>query len=159
MKWWDKGYLPALDPVLVRDDHRRQPRCRARALERRPLPESSACPAVAALRRRPGPVPLGQGGQSRSSRASPASRPTEARRSAGTAPTGSAVIPATSAGSCSGWRRPSSSGSYWAFLPQAAAVVLLLGRTFLEDRMLKKDLLWYEEYAKTVRFRLVPGIW
>ena len=50
-------------------------------------------------------------------------------------------------------------GSYWAFLPQAAAVVLLLLRTFLEDRMLKKDLLWYEEYAKTVRFRLVPGIW
>lgn len=50
-------------------------------------------------------------------------------------------------------------GSYWALLPQAAAIVLLLLRTFLEDRMLKKDLLWYEEYAKTVRFRLVPGIW
>jgi protein-S-isoprenylcysteine O-methyltransferase Ste14 len=50
-------------------------------------------------------------------------------------------------------------GSYWALIPQALAAVLLVGRTFLEDRMLKKDLLWYSEYAKAVRFRLVPGVW
>jgi protein-S-isoprenylcysteine O-methyltransferase Ste14 len=50
-------------------------------------------------------------------------------------------------------------GSYWALIPQVLAAVLLVGRTFLEDRMLKKDLLWYAEYAKAVRFRLVPGVW
>jgi protein-S-isoprenylcysteine O-methyltransferase Ste14 len=50
-------------------------------------------------------------------------------------------------------------GSYWALVPQAAAVALLLLRTALEDRMLKRDLLWYKEYARAVRFRLVPGIW
>lgn len=50
-------------------------------------------------------------------------------------------------------------GSYWALIPQALATVLLIGRTCLEDRMLKRDLLWYTEYAKAVRFRLVPGVW
>ncbi len=50
-------------------------------------------------------------------------------------------------------------GSYWALIPQALAAVLLVVRTGLEDRMLKKELLWYTEYAKAVRFRLVPGLW
>jgi protein-S-isoprenylcysteine O-methyltransferase Ste14 len=50
-------------------------------------------------------------------------------------------------------------GSYWALVPQGLAAVLLIARTGLEDRMLKKDLLWYTEYTKAVRFRLVPGIW
>lgn len=50
-------------------------------------------------------------------------------------------------------------GSYWALLPQAAAVGLLVLRTALEDRMLKRDLLWYADYTRAVRFRLVPGLW
>ncbi len=50
-------------------------------------------------------------------------------------------------------------GSYWALIPQALAAVLLIGRTFLEDRMLTKDLLWYAEYRQTVRSRLLPGVW
>jgi len=50
-------------------------------------------------------------------------------------------------------------GSYWALVPQGLAAVLLIVRTGLEDRMLKKELLWYTEYTKAVRFRLVPGIW
>jgi protein-S-isoprenylcysteine O-methyltransferase Ste14 len=50
-------------------------------------------------------------------------------------------------------------GSYWALIPQALAAVLLVGRTALEDRMLKRELLWYVEYARAVRFRLIPGIW
>ena len=50
-------------------------------------------------------------------------------------------------------------GSFWALIPQALAAVLLIIRTFLEDRMLSKDLLWYAEYMKAVRFRLVPGVW
>ncbi len=50
-------------------------------------------------------------------------------------------------------------GSYWALVPQALASVLLVVRTGLEDHMLKKELLWYTEYAKAVPFRLVPGVW
>jgi protein-S-isoprenylcysteine O-methyltransferase Ste14 len=50
-------------------------------------------------------------------------------------------------------------GSYWALIPQGLAALLLIGRTALEDRMLTKDLLWYAEYKKAVRFRLVPGVW
>jgi hypothetical protein len=43
--------------------------------------------------------------------------------------------------------------------PLYFAAVLLVFRTVLEDNMLKKELLWYTEYAKAVRFRLVPGVW
>ncbi len=50
-------------------------------------------------------------------------------------------------------------GSYWALVPQAGALVLLVIRTGLEDRFLRKELLWYEEYAQAVRARLVPGVW
>ena len=50
-------------------------------------------------------------------------------------------------------------GSYWALIPQGLAALFLVGRTALEDHMLKKELLWYAEYAQGVRSRLVPGIW
>ncbi len=50
-------------------------------------------------------------------------------------------------------------GSYWALIPQGLAAGLLVIRAALEDRMLKKDLLWYSEYAGTVRSRLIPGVW
>lgn len=50
-------------------------------------------------------------------------------------------------------------GSYWALIPQSLATVFLIARTGLEDRMLKRELLWYTEYTKAVRFRLVPGVW
>lgn len=50
-------------------------------------------------------------------------------------------------------------GSYWGLVPAALAAVLLVVRAGLEDRMLKRDLLWYAEYAETVPFRLVPGLW
>lgn len=50
-------------------------------------------------------------------------------------------------------------GSYWALIPQALAAVFLIVRTFLEDRMLTKDLLWYAEYKQGVRSKLFPGLW
>ena len=50
-------------------------------------------------------------------------------------------------------------GSYWALIPQGLAALLLVARTYLEDRMLKRDLLWYTDYAQTVRSRLIPGVW
>jgi protein-S-isoprenylcysteine O-methyltransferase Ste14 len=32
-------------------------------------------------------------------------------------------------------------------------------RTALEDRTLRQELEGYAEYARRVRFRLIPGIW
>ena len=49
-------------------------------------------------------------------------------------------------------------GSLWALLPAALAIGLLVLRTALEDRMLG-ELDGYQDYARRVRYRLVPGIW
>ena len=46
-----------------------------------------------------------------------------------------------------------------AFVPTLIAVVLLVIRAVLEDRMLHAELTGYTEYAARVRFRLIPGIW
>jgi protein-S-isoprenylcysteine O-methyltransferase Ste14 len=50
-------------------------------------------------------------------------------------------------------------GSYWAMVPALASVVLLVVRTALEDRTLKRELPGYPDYAARTRFRLLPGIW
>jgi protein-S-isoprenylcysteine O-methyltransferase Ste14 len=50
-------------------------------------------------------------------------------------------------------------GSWWAVIPAGVIVVLFFVRTALEDRMLRAELAGYEEYAASVRYRLVPGIW
>ena len=50
-------------------------------------------------------------------------------------------------------------GSVWTLIPAAAAVVIAVVRTTLEDRTLQKELPGYREYADRVRYRLVPGIY
>jgi protein-S-isoprenylcysteine O-methyltransferase Ste14 len=50
-------------------------------------------------------------------------------------------------------------GSRWALVPAGLLVVMFVGRTVLEDRVLKAELDGYREYAARVRSRLVPGIW
>lgn len=50
-------------------------------------------------------------------------------------------------------------GSAWATLPAVVAIVAIVARTVLEDRMLYTELTGYSEYASDVRFRLVPGVW
>lgn len=50
-------------------------------------------------------------------------------------------------------------GSFWAMIPALLAIVLLVVRTFLEDRMLRQELPGYQEYAQRVRYRLAPGMW
>lgn len=50
-------------------------------------------------------------------------------------------------------------GSLWALLPWLVAAVSMVIRTALEDRMLRAELPGYGEYAKQVRWRLVPGVW
>ena len=50
-------------------------------------------------------------------------------------------------------------GSWPALLISGVSAVLLLLRTALEDRTLLAELPGYAEYARRVRYRLLPGIW
>jgi protein-S-isoprenylcysteine O-methyltransferase Ste14 len=50
-------------------------------------------------------------------------------------------------------------GSYWSLIPALIIIILLITRTFLEDKMLNNELKGYIEYSKKVRYRLFPGIW
>jgi protein-S-isoprenylcysteine O-methyltransferase Ste14 len=50
-------------------------------------------------------------------------------------------------------------GSAWAFVPFAVSCAAIVVRTAYEDRMLRRELAGYEEYAKRTRWRLVPGVW
>ncbi|MFH1394357.1 MAG: isoprenylcysteine carboxylmethyltransferase family protein [Candidatus Micrarchaeota archaeon] len=50
-------------------------------------------------------------------------------------------------------------GSAIGFIPGALAAIFILGRTYMEDGTLQKELSGYKEYIKKVRYRLVPGIW
>jgi protein-S-isoprenylcysteine O-methyltransferase Ste14 len=49
--------------------------------------------------------------------------------------------------------------SVWAFLPAVLMLVALVIRTRLEDDFLQAELPGYKEYAREVRYRLIPGIW
>lgn len=49
--------------------------------------------------------------------------------------------------------------SSWAFLPTMFTILFFVIRTALEDRFLQVELEGYREYAKRVRYRLLPGIW
>lgn len=50
-------------------------------------------------------------------------------------------------------------GSWWGILPGAAAGLLFVFRTALEDRTLLVKLPGYMDYASRVRYRLLPGVW
>jgi protein-S-isoprenylcysteine O-methyltransferase Ste14 len=50
-------------------------------------------------------------------------------------------------------------GSFWGLIPAIVTVVLVFGRTYLEDTTLQHELAGYREYMKTVRYRLIPFIW
>jgi protein-S-isoprenylcysteine O-methyltransferase Ste14 len=50
-------------------------------------------------------------------------------------------------------------GSWWALIPGAAAALLIVIRTALEDRTLHAELPGYADYVERVRYRLLPGIW
>ncbi len=49
--------------------------------------------------------------------------------------------------------------SGWAAVPAAASLTLVVVRTGLEDTLLRRELLGYEQYASRVRARLIPGVW
>lgn len=50
-------------------------------------------------------------------------------------------------------------GSWWGLLPGGVAVALMVARTALEDRMLQVELAGYQQYARDVPYRLLPGLW
>ena len=50
-------------------------------------------------------------------------------------------------------------GSALALLPAALASGLLVLRTSWEDRLLRDELPGYEDFARRVRWRLLPGLW
>jgi len=50
-------------------------------------------------------------------------------------------------------------GSWWAFVPCGLIVVIFILRTALEDQTLCEELPGYAEYARRMRYRLLPGVW
>jgi len=49
--------------------------------------------------------------------------------------------------------------SRWAWIPAGLGIVVIVIRTALEDRMLRRDLPGYVAYAERTRNRLIPGLW
>jgi len=49
--------------------------------------------------------------------------------------------------------------SLWTLIPAAAALIITVIRTALEDRTLRDELPGYEDYTRRVRYRLIPGIY
>ena len=54
---------------------------------------------------------------------------------------------------------PTALGSRYALLLALFLSLLLLVRTYFEDRTLHEELKGYAEYAKQTRYRLLPGVW
>jgi protein-S-isoprenylcysteine O-methyltransferase Ste14 len=54
---------------------------------------------------------------------------------------------------------PLALGSFRALIPVGIASLCIVVRTVLEDRMLQNELEGYRDYARRVRYRLIPGVW
>jgi protein-S-isoprenylcysteine O-methyltransferase Ste14 len=50
-------------------------------------------------------------------------------------------------------------GSWWSWLPLLPLVLLVAARAWREERLLMRSLEGYAQYARSVRFRLLPGVW
>lgn len=50
-------------------------------------------------------------------------------------------------------------GSLYALIPGSMIAFLFMLRTLLEDKTLHEELPGYKEYAKRVRYKLIPGVW
>lgn len=49
-------------------------------------------------------------------------------------------------------------GAGMALIPAGANIVILIIRTWFEDKMLMNELPGYPAYAKRTRYKLVPGV-
>jgi protein-S-isoprenylcysteine O-methyltransferase Ste14 len=54
---------------------------------------------------------------------------------------------------------PLALGSFWALLPAALIPAVMVARIFNEEKVLREKLEGYVDYARRVRYRLIPGIW
>jgi protein-S-isoprenylcysteine O-methyltransferase Ste14 len=54
---------------------------------------------------------------------------------------------------------PVALGSLWGLVFSGMTAVLLIVRTVLEDRTLRKELEGYADYSRKVKYRLLPFIW
>jgi protein-S-isoprenylcysteine O-methyltransferase Ste14 len=50
-------------------------------------------------------------------------------------------------------------GALWGLIPAVFIAIGMVIRTALEDRTLRAELLGYEQYTASVRYRLLPGVW
>jgi len=50
-------------------------------------------------------------------------------------------------------------GSWWKLIPSFIIILILVIRTALEDRTLKRELSGYKEYTMVTRYRLIPFVW
>ena len=50
-------------------------------------------------------------------------------------------------------------GSWWGFVLGGVLAIMVVLRTALEDRMLLGELQGYSEYARRVKYRLIPLVW
>lgn len=54
---------------------------------------------------------------------------------------------------------PLSLGSLYAYIPASVIIILFIIRASLEDKELQQELPGYKEYSRSVRYRLLPGVW
>lgn len=50
-------------------------------------------------------------------------------------------------------------GSFWGLIPAFITILIMCGRTYLEDTTLRHELPGYWEYTKKVRYRIIPFLW
>ena len=54
---------------------------------------------------------------------------------------------------------PLALGSWWALIPAAAILPVLVFRTLNEEKVLQRDLPGYTDYMQRVRYRIIPAVW
>ena len=50
-------------------------------------------------------------------------------------------------------------GSLWSIIPISLSLILLMTRTYMEDKTLMNELKGYAEYSDKTRFKMIPFIW
>ena len=50
-------------------------------------------------------------------------------------------------------------GSLWSIIPIILSIILIVTRTYLEDKTLINELKGYPEYTTKTRYRIIPGVW
>jgi protein-S-isoprenylcysteine O-methyltransferase Ste14 len=50
-------------------------------------------------------------------------------------------------------------GSLWSVIPVCLLIILLITRTYLEDKTLKNELKGYPEYSNKIPYKIIPFVW